>query len=449
MADKQDNITLPHSIDAEKAVLGALLRDVGAVNAVAERLRPKHFFMDAHGRIYEAMLTLYGANEPTDILTVADKLRQGQESADHPALSPAYLVELTENCPVTQNVEYYSEIVQRYYYLRRIIYSCQDTVKKATICDGTIGSFIEELEKEFLSIARDFDRKGLIPAHEVLPPTLDELEKRLTADGSVTGVPSGFTDLDNITGGWQKSDLIILAARPAMGKTALALNWAMNAAKKSFPVAIFTLEMSSNQLMMRLLSAEARVDSSRLRKGSLTEDEQDRLMYGAKVIHGLPSILAIDETPAIGLIELRSRCRRFKKEHGLELVIVDYLQLMGSTMDKRLENREREISEISMGLKALAKELNIPVIALAQLNRGPEKRTDKRPNLSDLRESGALEQTADIILFVYRDEYYNPSSEHVGKAEVIIGKNRHGATDKVFLAFQPNFVSFHNLAKEG
>lgn len=442
-----DTISLPHSLDAEKAVLGAFLREAETLTLVADVLKPRHFFVDAHRRIYEAMLDLYNANEPSDILTVAEKLKHAGE--EHESLSPVYLVELTENCPVTQNIEYYAELVRRYYYLRRIIFSCQDTIKKAAVSDGSITSFIEQVEKTFLEISNDHDVVGLTSARAILDNTLKELEERLTADTAIPGVPSGFTDLDNITGGWQKSDLIILAARPAMGKTALALNWALNAVKSGFPVALFTLEMSNTQLMLRLLATESRVDSSRLRKGFLTPDEQDRLMQGARVVNGFMSMLAIDETPAISMVELRSRCRRFKKEHGLGLIVIDYLQLMGSpSAGKGYDNREREISEIAKGLKALAKELNVPVIALAQLNRGPERRPDKRPNLSDLRESGELEQAADLIMFVYRDDYYNPGSEDAGKAEVIIGKNRHGAMDKVFLAFQPSFVSFHNLAKE-
>ena len=233
-----------------------------------------------------------------------------------------------------------------------------------------------------------------------------------------------------------------------MGKTAFALNVAVNAVKSNFPVAIFTLEMAKTQLMMRLLAAEARVDSSRLRKGDLTEDERNRLMYGARTLGTLPAMLGIDETGGISLMELRSKCRKFKKEHGLGLIVVDYLQLMQPTAGKKYDSREREISEISGGLKNLAKELNVPVIALAQLNRGPDARPDKRPKISDLRESGSMEQDADMIMFLYRDEYYNKASEDAGKAELILGKNRHGATTTLMLAYQPNFVSFHNLLQE-
>ena len=439
-------LNLPHSKEAEKAVLGAVLKEPDQANLVMELLKPEHFFVDAHRTIFTAMIELYSKNEPTDILTVADKLRAGEEGGE--LIGPAYLVDLTENCPITQNLEYYAGMVREYHHLRRIIEACQTTVKKAMTCDREIKGFVEEVEKEFLSIAGEQDKSGLTPAIEVLESTIQELEERLASDGGLTGVPSGFTDFDRICGGLQGSDLIILAARPGMGKTAFALNVAVNAVKSNFPVAIFTLEMAKTQLMMRLLAAEARVDSSRLRKGDLTEDERNRLMYGARTLGTLPAMLGIDETGGISLMELRSKCRKFKKEHGLGLIVVDYLQLMQPTAGKKYDSREREISEISGGLKNLAKELNVPVIALAQLNRGPDARPDKRPKISDLRESGSMEQDADMIMFLYRDEYYNKASEDAGKAELILGKNRHGATTTLMLAYQPNFVSFHNLLQE-
>jgi replicative DNA helicase len=264
----------------------------------------------------------------------------------------------------------------------------------------------------------------------------------------VTGVTTGFNDLDTLTGGMQPSDLVIIAARPAMGKTAFVLNLATNAALSGKKVAIFTLEMSKEQLMARVLSSVARVDSSRLRKGDLSDEEQDRLMEGARRIYEYKTHLGIDETPGISLMELRSRCRRYHKENGLDMIVIDYLQLMTMGAD-RPDSREREISEISMGLKNLAKELKVPVIALAQLNRGPDSRPDKRPKLSDLRESGSMEQDADMIMFIYRDEYYNPASELTGIAEILIAKNRHGSTKTVKLAYQPNYVSFANLFQEG
>jgi replicative DNA helicase len=420
------------------------LREPEALNLIADKLRPDHFFLDAHRQIFEAMLELYQHNEPTDLLSVADKLRRtGGEQNEY--LGPAYLVELTEAAPLAQNLEHHAHIVRDYYYLRRIIDACQSTVKKAMAFDGKVTSFIEDVEKEFLAITNDQDRAGLRPALEVLDVTLAELEKRLTGDGSMTGVPSSFVDLDRITGGWQKSDLILLAARPGMGKTAFALNVATNAVRAGKSVAVFSLEMSQSQLMMRILATESQVNASKFRSGDWTEEEQDRLMHGVRTFGTLSGFLAIDETPGINLLDLRSRCRRFKKEHGLDLVVIDYLQLMGPSGTKRMESQEREISEISGGLKALAKELQIPVLALAQLNRGPETRTDKTPQLSDLRGSGSMEQDADMIMFLYRDDYYNDNSEDAGKAKVKIAKNRHGATDEIYLAFAPHFFKFSNL----
>jgi replicative DNA helicase len=432
-------------LDAEKAVLGSILRESDNLNVIADKLKSDQFFHDAHRKIYDGMLDLYSQNEPTDILTVAERLRR--KGLDQETLGPAYLVDLTENSPVSQNIEYYAKIIADYYYLRRIISACQGTIHKAKSFDGEISHFVEDVEKEFLEITNSQDKVGLTLALQVLDSTINELEERLASEGTLTGVPSNFIDLDHITGGWQKSDLIIIAARPGMGKTAFALNCIMNAVKAKKTVAMFTLEMSKNQLMTRLIASEARIDQSKLRRGDLTDEEQDRLMHGVRAIGTLPSILGIDETPGLTLLELRSRCRRFKKEHGLDLIVIDYLQLMAPSGTKKYESREREISEISGGLKGLAKELNVPVIALAQLNRGPDTRPDKVPKLSDLRESGSMEQDADQIFFLYRDEYYNPNSEDAGKALIRIAKNRHGATDDIYLAFAPNFLKFSNLQK--
>jgi replicative DNA helicase len=444
-----EHLILPHSIEAEKAVLGSLLRDAEQLTLIEGILEPKHFFLDAHSKIYGAALDLSMRGESVDIVTVAEKLRQFD--GDENYLGPRYLVDLTENCPNTQNIEHYAKIVRKHFYTRRIITACQDTIKSALSYEGEVEGFVEDIEKEFLAITGEYDRKGVVKADKVLESTIEEIQKNLESDGCITGVPSGFFDLDALTGGLQPSDLIILAARPGMGKTAFALNMATNATFSKKSVIIFTLEMSKEQLMSRVLSSVARVDSSRLRKGDLSEEEQDRLMEGARKIHEYKDYLGIDETPGITLMELRSRCRRYHKEFGLDLVMVDYLQLMGGggSPGKKMESREREISTISMGLKALAKELSIPIVALAQLNRGPDARPDKRPKISDLRESGSMEQDADLILFVYRDEYYNPSSELAGISEVIIGKNRHGNLDTIKLAFQPNFVSFQNLYKDG
>jgi replicative DNA helicase len=439
------NQKLPYHLESEKAVLGAILRSSESILLIEGMLEPKHFYLDAHKKIYSSIVELSAQSEPIDIVTVSEKLRKYQTENDH--LGAAYLVDLTESSPVSQNIEHYAKIVQANYYLRRVITACYGTIERAMSAEGPVEKIVDEVEKEFLSIAQENDRKGIVSADKVLEATIEDIQRRMEREDEITGVPTGFKKLDGLTGGLQKSDLIILAARPAMGKTALALNLATNAALAKKSVVIFTLEMSKEQLMSRVLSSVARVDSSRLRKGDLSSEEQDLLMEGARKIYESRNYLGIDETPGITLMELRSRCRRYHKEKGLDLVVIDYLQLMGSAGRKN-DNREREISEISMGLKALAKELAIPVVALAQLNRGPDARTDKRPKISDLRESGSMEQDADLVLFVYRDEYYNPSSEAVGIAEVLIGKNRHGPIDTVKLAFQPNFVAFQNLFME-
>lgn len=440
-------IRLPYSPEAEKAVLGAILRDPGYINVLADLLKPNQFFMEAHRQIFEAMLALDQNNEPTDLLTVAEKLRSSASEGGE-APSPAFLVDLTENCPVAQNIEYYAEIVKSHFLRRKVIQACQKVMKLAVEGQSPVDSFIGEIEKEFLNLADQDDKTGLVPVKDVLALTIKELEERITRSGELTGVPSGFADLDRITGGWQRSDLVILAARPAMGKTALALNLATNAARGGHNVAVFSLEMAQEQLMMRVLASEGKIDSAKLRSGEIDEGDQDRLVRSARAIVQFPGRLAIDQTPGISLTELRARCRRFKKESDdkLGLVIIDYLQLMTVGGPKNYDNREREVAEISRGLKAMAKELQLTVIALAQLNRGPDQRPDKRPKMGDLRESGSLEMDADQVLFVYRDEYYNENSEHLGKAEIIIGKNRHGETDKVFLQYHPNHVSFYNLS---
>jgi replicative DNA helicase len=447
MPEQRNSFSLPYSLDAEKAVLGSVLRNPDNLNLIIDKVDADAFFQDSHRHIYQAMRELYVGNEPSDVITVNNKLKRME--ADTEFIGATYLVDLLENCPITENVEYYCAIVRDHYYLRRIIKACEATKQKALACDGEVTEFIEDVEKEFLAISNEQDSQGIAVVADVLAATLDELEARIAHEGEFSGVPSLFNELDRITGGWQNSDLIILAARPGMGKTAFCLNLAMNAIKSGKAVAIFTLEMAKTQLMTRLVATEARVDAGRLRKGDISEEEQDRLMHGFRVIGTQESMLGIDETPGISILELRSRCRRFKKEHGLDFVIVDYLQLMTGPGTTKNESREREISEISAGLKNLAKELSIPVMALAQLNRGPDTRPDKIPKLADLRESGSMEQDADQILFLYRDEYYNPNSEDAGKCLVRIAKNRHGSTEDIMLAFTPNIMKFSNLQLEG
>ena len=449
------SLSLPHSTEAEKAVLGAILRDAEQFHLLLSKvnLHPDHFYQELHRDLFSVMLQQDSASQPIDIISVAEGLQflSDKDSKNSKEINPAYLVELVESSPITENIEFHANLIKKKFFLRKIINTCQETVKRAQTFDDDIRSFLDQVEGVFLSISKDQEEnKGLSSVKDSLLPTLDELEKRIVSDGEVTGVSTGFNDIDKFTGGWQKSDLIILAARPGMGKTALALNWVMSSVKqnKKQISAIFSLEMSKQQLIERLLSAEGRLDSSRLRKGDLSDEDQDRLMHAARQMDDLGLRVIVDETPGLSLMELRSRCRRYQRENGLDLVLIDYLQLMTGSPQSQKQGREREISEISMGLKAMAKELQIPVIACAQLNRSPDARPDKRPRISDLRESGSMEQDADQILFIYRDEYYNANSEHAGKAEIIIAKNRHGETGSAFLAWLPNYVSFHNLAKD-
>lgn len=437
--------SLPYSIEAERAVLGAVLRGADAMLNVAEILLPEHFFFDYHQKIYDTMLDLYKNNQGIDTVTLLTSIQKKYSQKDSDYFSPTYFVQLMEDCPISTNIVYYAQIVRNNFFLRKVIYTCHDTIKRAQSSTDSVEQFVEVVEKDFLEISKTHDRKGIITGDKVLESTIEYIQANIEKQGDITGVPSGFFELDQLMGGWQPSDLVIIAARPGMGKTAFALNCLSNAMDSGKKVVIFTLEMTKEQLMSRVLSSVARVDSARLRRGDLTDDETDRLMEGARRIHGQNAFFGIDETPGLGIMELRSRCRRYQKEHGLDMVIVDYLQLMGGSGGKKEQNREREISEISMGLKNLAKELNVPVISLSQLNRGPDARPDKRPRMSDLRESGSIEQDADMVFFIYRDEVYNPNSERAGVAELIIGKNRHGSTKTIDLAFQPNFVAFQNL----
>lgn len=429
----------PHSVDAEKAVLGAILNEPATFINVSNILQQEHFYLEKHQLIYQVIAELDRDGRAADVITVAEL------AGYRGKISVAYLSELVDSCPVTLHIDHYANIVKQCYVRRKIIKSCQEVIKKTLHYDGTDDEFLEEIEKELLQATEEQEQRGLTPAGDVVTAVMEELESRVGLGDKLTGVPTGFKDIDAVTGGWQASDLIILAARPGMGKTALALNWAVAAARSGSPTAVFSLEMSKNQLVMRLLASEAKIDSAKMRRGNLNPDEQDMLMQGMRQLNDLPAQLSIDDTPAITMMELRSRCRRFKREHGLGLIVIDYLQLVGRSVEARYENREREISEISRSLKALAKELSVPVISLAQLNRGPDARPDKRPRMSDLRESGSMEQDADLVLFIYRDEYYHKSSEEAGKAEVIIGKNRHGPMETIELAFLANYVSFHTL----
>ncbi len=441
---------LPHSREAEQAVLGTILATPSSIFGFTDKLISDYFFDPNHKYIVGAMRELVAENKPADVTLVYGKLR---EKGDNLKVGDLEGVRrLLEFNARPDLLGYWLDEVKKYWELRLIIEACAEIVIKGKkVAGANVEEFLSYAESKFTQLAESRITTGLIPSAQVVRQTILDLEKIFQNPGKMTGIPSGFTDLDKITAGFQPSDLIILAARPAMGKTSLALNFAANAVLyHQKTVAFFSLEMSNSQLMQRMLATAAKIESHKFRDGKMSGDELARLYPEAAAFQ--TDKLLLDDSPGISIIDLASRCRKAKREKGaLDLIIVDYLQLMSAHGagggGKGAQSREREISIISMGLKSLAKELNCPVIALSQLNRGLEQRPDKRPRPSDLRESGSIEQDADQIMFVYRDEVYNKDSPDKGIAEVIIGKNRHGSIDTVKLAFQSSFTSFHNLAK--
>ncbi|NBO37029.1 replicative DNA helicase [bacterium] len=440
-------LNLPHSLEAEVAVIGAVLTNPSSAIEQTEKLVADYFFVETHRIIVDAMRELLFESVPPDLVNVHEKLRfhnRHQAVGDFEGLR-----QFMHYGANSENVGYWLDVVKRFWELRLVVEKCSDLATRGRrVAEASVESFLAEAEETFMQLAATRGHTGLTPASVVVRDTIQELNNLMNNPGGMTGVPSGFSDLDTITAGFQPSDLIIVAARPAMGKTSLALNFAQNAAigfKKN--VAIFSLEMSKHQLMQRMLSTAARIEAHRFRDGKMSAEELHRLYPEA--VNFQTDHLMIDDTPSISLLDLRSRCRQMKREkRSVDMVIIDYLQLMtvGTNLASK-SSREREVGMISQGLKALAKELSCPVIALAQLNRGLEQRPDKRPRSSDLRESGSIEQDADMIMFIYRDEYYHTDSPDKGIAEIIIGKNRHGPTDTVKLAFQSEFTAFHNLAK--
>lgn len=439
---------LPHTNDAEQAVIGTILATPSSVLGATEKIVPDYFFDPVHKIIIMAITDLIAENKPPEFTLVYNRLREKGDNLKIGDLEG--IRRFLEFNSRPEFLGHWLDEVKKYWELRTVIEVCSEIVAKGKhVAGANVENFLNYAESKFVEIAESRLTSGLSPVSKIVAQTLKEFEAVFRKEGQITGVSSGFRDLDQITSGFQPSDLIILAARPAMGKTALALNFAYNAvfnAKKT--VAFFSLEMSSNQLMQRMLATAAKIDSNKFRNGKMSSEDFDKLY--PEVAKFQTDLLMFDDSPGISIIDLASRCRKAKRERGsLDLIIIDYLQLMsaGNLNSKGFQNREREISVISMGLKNLAKELNCPVIALSQLNRGLEMRPDKRPRPSDLRESGSIEQDSDLILFVYRDEVYNKDSTDKGIAEIIIGKNRHGPTETVQLAFQSNYTSFYNLSK--
>ncbi len=440
--------TLPHNLEAERSVLGAILLHNDAFNTAAEVIDSNDFFRDAHRRIFEKMVRLAERNDAIDLVTLKEEL--GRSGELDQVGGPAYISALVDGVPRSTNVEHYARIIKEKATLRSLIFSANKILTTAYEAEDEADVILDQAEHAIFAIADKKIRDGFVSLKDLAEGSLDTIEKLHARKELVTGVPTGFTDLDEMTSGLQPSDLIIVAARPSMGKTSLVLNMAQHVGTKTeMTVGIFSLEMSKEQLFLRMLTGEARIDAHRLRGGFLGERDWGKLSQALGTLS--EAKIFIDDTPSIGVLEMRAKCRRLASEHGLNLVIVDYVQLMQGR--GRFENRTLELAAISRALKGLAKELQVPIIVLSQLSRATESRSDHRPQLSDLRESGALEQDADVVIFIYREDQYAdknaPPSESSGTAELIIGKQRNGPTGVVKLAFIREFTRFENLAPGG
>ena len=433
----------PHDIDAEQAVIGSMLTDKDAVIDAIEVLKADDFYRQDNKTIYEAILSLYNRAEPIDIITVKSELTSLGKLEAVGGLE--YIAVLPDKVPTTANVEKYIKIVEEKSILRRLIKASNELIDLGYAETEEVDTIIDQAEKKVFEISQGKNQKGYTPIKDILVESFAELEKLYNQKEPITGIPTGFADLDYKTAGLHNSDLVLVAARPAMGKSAFALNIATNAAVQAkVPTVIFNLEMSKSQLVSRILCSEAMVDSNKIRTGKMEEDDWVKLATALGPLSEAP--IYIDDTPGITVTEIRAKCRKLKMEKNLGLIVIDYLQLIQGS-GKRNSSREQEISEISRSLKILAKELDVPVIALSQLSRAAEQRADHRPMLSDLRESGAIEQDADIVMFLYRDDYYNPDSEKKNIAEVIMAKHRAGSTGTVELLLLGSYTKFVNIEK--
>ena len=432
--------TLPNNLEAERTVLGAVLVDNAAFNSAAEVLTRDDFYRESHRRVFDAMAALAERSQPIDLVTLKDELTKA--GALEAAGGAAYLGSLLDGVPRITNVEHWSRIIKERAVLRNLIHASNRIVQSCYEAEDEAAVLLDRAEKAIFDIAERRIRQGFVGIREIVKESFRTIDQLSQSKELVTGLPTGFVDIDEMTSGLQKGELVIVAARPAMGKTSFCLNVAQHASLKAGEtVGLFSLEMSKEQLVLRMLCADARVDAHKLRTGRLQEKDWARL---AKAYADLSaSKIFIDDSATVSPLEMRAKCRRLKAEFGLGLIIVDYLQLV--TGGGRTENRQQEISSISRSLKGLAKELSVPVIALSQLSRAPEARTDRRPQLSDLRESGALEQDADVVMFIYREEEHKPTDENRGIAEIIIGKQRNGPTGSRRLAFIKEFTRFENL----
>ena len=436
---------LPHSIEAEQAVIGAMLMDKEAILTSSEIISGEDFYQSAYGVIFGTIVEIYNEGKPVDLITLQTRLKEKDVPAEISSLE--FVRELVTAVPTSANVKYYAEIVSEKAMLRRLIKLNEEIENMCYLGKEPMEVVLETTEKKVFELVQRRNTGDFVPIKQVVLNALDKIEMASKNAGSVTGIPTGFLDLDYKTAGLQPSDLVLVAARPSMGKTAFVLNIAQHVAfKAKKTVAIFSLEMSKEQLVNRLFALEAQVDAQSLRTGNLKDTDWEKLIESAGTIG--KSNLIIDDTPGISISELRSKCRKYKIEHGLDLIIIDYLQLMTGRVGSRSESRQQEISEISRALKGVARELNVPVIALSQLSRAVEQRPDHRPMLSDLRESGAIEQDADVVMFIYRDDYYNKDTELKNIAEIIIAKQRNGAIGTVNLTWLPQYTKFANYLKE-
>ncbi|MCB7304159.1 replicative DNA helicase [Bariatricus massiliensis] len=435
----------PHSIEAEQSVVGAMLMDKDAITSAAEIICGDDFYQTAYGVIFDSVVELFNEGKPVDLITLQDRLKEKDVPEEISSLE--FVRELVAAVPTSANVKYYAEIVAEKAMLRKMIKMNEEIANACYIAKEPVEAIMERTEKKVFELVQNRGSGDYVPIKQVVLNALEKIEKASKSKGTVTGIPTGFIDLDYKMSGLQPSDLILVAARPSMGKTAFVLNIAQHVAfKQNKTVAIFSLEMSKEQLVNRLFSLESYVDAQALRSGNLKDSDWEKLIEGAGTIGR--SNLIIDDTPGISISEMRSKCRKYKLEHNLELIIIDYLQLMSGSVGGRSESRQQEISDISRSLKSLARELHVPVISLSQLSRAVEQRPDHRPMLSDLRESGAIEQDADVVMFIYRDDYYNKDTEHINEAEIIIAKQRNGPIGTVVLTWLPQYTKFANSQRK-
>lgn len=433
---------LPHSTEAEQSVIGSMIMSRDAIIEASEIITGADFYQQQYGIVFEAMIELNDEGKAVDLVTLQERLKEKDLPPEISSME--FVRDLLSAVPTSANVKYYAEIVAEKSMLRKLIKTTEEISNACYLGKEKTQDILETTEKKIFDLVQNRGSQEFVPIRQVVLNAIEKIEKASRNQGSVTGIPTGFIDLDYKTSGFQPSDLILVAARPSMGKTAFVLNIAQYMAfRNNVTAAIFSLEMSKEQLVNRLLALESKVDSQNIRTGNLEDEEWAKLIEGANIIGN--SHLIIDDKPGISISELRSKCRKYKMEHNLGIIFIDYLQLM--TGSGRSESRQQEISEISRSLKALARELNVPVVALSQLSRAVEQRPDHRPMLSDLRESGAIEQDADVVMFIYRDDYYNKDSENKNIAEIIIAKQRNGPIGTVNLVWMPNYTKFVNMKK--